>query len=227
MLTLYADTDQGEVALVRWSTTIGGWKSELDAEGNVGLRYKESPAGPRIWRDVIASPAWLPPPPTPDDDLIRNGRPDYGLFGPGYRSAYGLTMVMHHKVIPTDDEPRFADEGIRAHGSVSYRSILRGTSHGCHRLYNHLAVRLSSFLVDHRNHVRHGAIPANFARTMVHEGEEMSFRIRSRGYRFELTPPVEVEVLEGRIRGPVSRPPQGFRRLREELVADALAATAD
>ena len=31
----------------------------------------------------------------------------------------------------------------------------------------------------------------------VHEGQEMTIRLRSRGYLFELTPPVPVEVLEG------------------------------
>ena len=36
----------------------------------------------------------------------------------------------------------YADIDIRTHGSANYRSILRGSSHGCHRLFNHLAIRL-------------------------------------------------------------------------------------
>lgn len=243
-LTLYVSDGDSEIALVRWPTTIGGWKPESLPDGGVGLRYKESPPGERIWRDVIASPAWLPPPGTPDDELVRGpqGGPYRGrfeLFGPSYRSAYGLTMVMHHKVIEPDEEgeePRYVDEGIRAHGSVSYNSILRGTSHGCHRLYNHLAVRLSSFLLAHRNHERRGYMPARYLRTVTmertEEGEpldpqEIEIRLRTRGYRFELTPPVRVEVLEGRIRGHRQEPSLGFRRLRQELVADAVAQAAE
>ena len=59
---------------------------------------------------------------------------------------------------------------MRAHGSVSYGSILRGTSHGCHRLYNHLAVRLTGFLVRHRAHIRRGSIPARYLRDLVDAG---------------------------------------------------------
>ncbi len=229
VVTLYAQTEEGDIALVRWATTVGGWKPEIDEEGVVGLRYKESPPGPRIWRDVIASPAWLPPAGTPDSDLLRHGRPNHDILGPGYRSAYGLTMVMHHKVVPREEgeEPLFADEGIRVHGSVSYRSIGRGTSHGCHRLFNHLAVRLSSFLLAHRRHAIEGALPASWQRTVTHEESSHTLRVRSRGYRFELTPPVPVDVLEGRIRGPVRRAPAGFFRLPEEIAAEVAALEAD
>src|SRR5690606_37647570 len=115
----------------------------------------------RVWHDVIASPAWLPPPNTPPAELVRREErewvPNHDLFGPSYRSAYGLVMLMHHEMVERRDaEPLFRDEGIRTHGSVSYRSILRGTSHGCHRLFNHMAVRLASFVITHRNHVRRG-----------------------------------------------------------------------
>lgn len=128
--------------------------------------------------------------------------PNTALFGPGYRSAYGLTMIVHHRPAGEasgDEEP--VDEGIRVHGSVGYRSILTGTSHGCHRLFNHLAVRLSSFVLAHRRHERRGPIAAFYRREVVHAGRRLVFRIRSRGYRFELTPPIAVDVLEGRVVG--------------------------
>ena len=234
VITLYARDGGRDVALIRWSTTIGGWKPEVGPEGVVGLRYKNSPVGPVIWRDVIASPAWLPPPSSPDDELVTrfNGRwvPNHALFGPGYRSAYGLAMVMHHKVIPPREEggeTRYFDEGIRVHGSVSYRSILQGYSHGCHRLYNHLAVRLASFLIAHRNHVRRGSLDVQYSRRVMHEGVETTFRITSRGYHFELTPPVQMEVLEGNVRGPVHQPPQGFRALPQEIVQQVAAEAAE
>ena len=233
-LTVYAQTPEGEIALVQWPTTIGGWKPERSRSGGLGLRYKESPFGPRIWRDVVAAPAWLPPPSTPDDELVRRVPggsyvPNTSLFGPGYRSAYGLAMVMHHRVYEPrreGDAPTFADEGVRAHGSVGYGSILRGTSHGCHRLYNHLSVRLTGFLVRHRPHIRHGSISVRYARQVRAGGRQITFRITSRGYRYELTPPVPVNVLEGNVLGDTREAIDGFRPLPGRARADAQAAAA-
>ncbi len=235
-LTLLARDGEREVALVRWPTTIGGWKPERSRAGALGLRYKESPEGPRVWRDVIAAPAWLPPPSTPDDELVRRGPsgryvPNTALFGPGYRSAYGLALVMNHRVLPPDEEgqpPTLYDEGVRAHGSVSYGSILRGTSHGCHRLYNHLAVRMTGFLLAHRDHVRHGSIDVRYARRASSPTGPVTFRIRSRGYRYELTPPVEVSVLRGNVLGEAQEASGALRPLPGRAQADATAsAVAD
>lgn len=233
-VTLYARDGATEVALVRWPTTIGGWKPERSSSGGLGLRYKESPEGTRLWRDVIAAPAWLPPPSTPDDELVRRGPrgryvPNTSLFGPGYRSAYGLAMVMHHRVVPSrtpDGTPTLYDEGVRVHGSVSYGSILHGTSHGCHRLYNHLAVRLSGFLLAHREHVRHGSIDVLYRRRARSPSGVVDFRIRSRGYRYELTPPIEVNVLRGRVLGSTAEAPRGMRPLPRRAQADATASAA-
>lgn len=229
VLTLYAEHDGQEIALVRWPSTIGDWKAEQRSGGGTGLRYKESFVGERLWRDIIAAPAWLPPRSAPDEVLIRRDRgrivPNYSLFGPGYRSAFGLVMIIHHKLLEPEDpsadpeseeaQPRFYDQGIRTHGSVGYRSMTRGTSHGCHRLFNHLAIRMSSFLLRHREHTRHGSIRIRYHRRV--RGHR--FSITSRGYRYELTPPVEVNVLEGNIRGGVDEPITSFRPLREDLVA--------
>jgi hypothetical protein len=234
-LTLFAQDGDGEVALMRWPTTIGGWKPERTRGGAIGLRYKESPVGPRLWRDVVAAPAWLPPPSTPDDELVRRVPgsrryvPNTALFGPSYRSAYGLAMVMHTRVIPARDEgapPTLYDEGVRAHGSVSSGSILRGTSHGCHRLYNHLAVRMMGFLLAHRDHVRHGSMQVLYARHARSPGGVVTFRIRSRGYRYELTPPVEVNVLRSNVLGTLQEAPDGMRPLPRRAQADATATAA-
>lgn len=190
-----------DIPLFRWSTTIGGYQAEVLEDGTIGTRYKESPAGPRIWRDVVASPAWMPPSTTPDSELTSHGRPNQSIVGPGYRSAYGLLMVMHHQVLPPgrDGLPRFRDEGVRSHGSVSYHSMLEGFSHGCHRLFNHLALRLGGFLVRHRNHVVRGPIDAEYSRTILIDGVARSLRVDSRGYLYELTPPVDVNVLVGTV----------------------------
>ncbi len=220
-LTLYVDTAEGEVALIRWPTTIGGWQPERTPSGAVGLRYKESYVGPHVWREVVSSPAWLPPPSTPDAELIRRVRgrwvPNRALFGPGYHSAYGLVMLVLHAVVPPrsdEAEPTLVDRGIRVHGSVSYRSITSGTSHGCHRLYNHLAVRLAGFVLRHRAHTRHGSMPARYERTVRAHGVAVPLRIESRGYRFELTPPIPVDVLVGRIRGNLRAAPSGLLPLQ-------------
>ncbi|MBK6812776.1 MAG: L,D-transpeptidase family protein [Sandaracinaceae bacterium] len=235
VFTLYVTHEGQEIALARWATTIGGWKTERTPGGGVGMSYKESPVGQRIMRDIIASPAWLPPPSTPNEDMVRRVpgvgyRANNALFGPSYRSAYGMVMLMHHRVMPTraeGDPPRIHDEGIRTHGSVSYRSIVRGTSHGCHRLYNHLAVRLASFVLAHRPHQRHGSITVRYAKRFNYLGSYINFRIDSRGYRYELTPPMRVDVLEGTIRGARRAPVDGVRRLAGSAAASAVADTAD
>lgn len=54
----------------------------------------------------------------------------------------------------------------------------------------------------------------DFGREFEWEGEEYSFHIDSRGYLYELTPPVEIEVLEGNILGPRETPSRGFRNVR-------------
>lgn len=248
LLVMYVRHGGREIPLVRWNTTIGGWQPEINPAGGVGMRYKESDVGPRVWRDLIASPAWLPPASTPDDELLRRRRGEWvvkdSITGPGYDSAFGMAMVIHHLVRGDgSQESDWIDNGIRSHGSVSYRTILRGYSHGCHRLFNHLAVRMSSFLLAHRNHIVHGRIPANFRRELYPEPPEdqpdavvqpLTLEIDTRGYRFELTPPVPVEVLEGNVRGRPRRAPTGFfplpgqlqEQARQELASDPSTGAA-
>lgn len=238
-LVIYAQDAAGDIPLVRWNTTIGGWQEEIAPDGTVGMRYKNSDTGPRVWRDVIAGPAWLPPPSTPDEELLRERNGVWELktsiTGPGYESAYGLSLIVHHQVQPAraeGEEPHFWDNGIRSHGSVNYRSILRGYSHGCHRLFNHLAVRMTSFVLSHRNHSVRGQVPAAWSREFIVEDQEEPLRLEldTRGFLFELTPPVPVEVRRGRVRGQPRRPPEAYFPLPSELraaaEAQALAAEA-
>jgi hypothetical protein len=211
-LVLYARTSGGEVPLIRWNTTIGGFQPEQLADGRVVLRYKNSEPGARVWRELIAAPSWLPPDSTPDRELVsRVGRGRYALkrdvFGPGFASAYGLVMLQHDRELPSDaGAPRYADTLVRSHGSVNYRSILNGQSHGCHRLFNHLALRLASFLLLHRDHVHHGMLQTRYARRVHYQNVHQTLRIESRGYGYELTPPVPLVVTEGRMRGRRKRP---------------------
>lgn len=234
-LVLYARDGDLERALVRWPTTIGGWETEQLTGGQVGLRYKNSDVGPRVWRDLIASPAWLPPPSTPDADLVRRDplrgwRVKRDAFGPGFASAYGLVMLVQHVVLDpleVGGPVRYVDRGIRTHGSAAYPSILRGTSHGCHRLFNHLALRLGGFLLAHREHVRIGPEPVRYERRFRAHGRAFVLRIDSRGVRTELVPPVPVRVLEGHVLGHAQAPPIGLRPLPSALVARVRAATPD
>jgi hypothetical protein len=215
--TLYIQTSDGEIPLVRWPTTIGAWKAEkIDGE-HEELRYKESPVGRRYWRDVVAAPAWFPPPTTPDRELVRrraNGswKADDDGVGPGYRSAYGLVALLHHRaVVNPGGTTAFVDIEIRTHGSGNYRSILRGSSHGCHRLFNHMALRLGSFVLAHAEHQRRGLIDERYARTIHWKGKTLKLRAESRGYRYELEPPIPVDVLPGRTVRSKQQPPPAPR----------------
>ena len=74
-------------------------------------------------------------------------------------------MLIHDEPVG-DEANRWVDRGIRTHGSVDYRSIQSGTSHGCHRLYNQLVLRMSGFLLQHRSHVVRGKMHAGYQRTL-------------------------------------------------------------
>lgn len=203
-LTVVAQTAEGDVPLVRWATTIGAWKPEIADGEPEALRYKPSPVGRFYWRDLVVAPAWFPPPTTPDRELVRR-RPGGGwsadqvAVGPGYRSAYGLIALLHHRALTAGaDGVVFGDVEIRTHGSGNYRSILAGSSHGCHRLFNHLALRLGSFLLRHRESVRRGPVDQHYERIVRWKDQLFRLKASSRGYRFELDPPIPVDVLPGR-----------------------------
>ena len=158
--TLALVTEHGgkTLTLVRWRTTIGGWRLEQASDGHEYYRYKASEVGPRVIRQIVAGPVWIAPPSTPMRSLVKwkpvNGTTqpvvNYTQLGPGHLSAYGL--VAGYVVLPGKDGGPERDQGIRAHGSAEYLSMYsaNGYSHGCHRLPNHLAIRLFSFLLQRR-----------------------------------------------------------------------------
>ena len=213
--TLYVKWNDQDIPLITTNTTIGSWRSELAPDGYEYFRYKNSDVGPRIWKDIIAGPVWLPPDTSPSASLIKTvtykGRtvrvPNYDEFGPWYASAYGLVAGFHYR--PTQlksGEIKYLDNGIRSHGSVDYNSILRRYYHGCHRLYNHIAIRLFSFILTHKPFKRVGEIPSGFARTITVDEEDFVIRLDSRGYKYELIDPVPVVVETGNIRGAQKTP---------------------
>ncbi|MDX2091752.1 MAG: peptidoglycan-binding protein [Kofleriaceae bacterium] len=210
-LVLFAQDGDTKHALVRWPTTIGGW-SNVRAGGGTMKRWKESDVGPRQWRELFAAPTWLPPSSTPDQELVRwVGRGTWELkksiMGPGPMAAFGMMLLPHYQQVKdAAGRTKFVTNGIGTHGSAVVTSILNGSSHGCHRLYNQLAIRLGSFLLRHRNHVVRGQQPEFYRRTVRAMGTFQA-KIDTRGYRYELTPPVPVEVLPGNIRSERKVPP--------------------
>ncbi len=205
--TVYAEYRGQRIALARYGTTIGGWRSD-NVGGRLMWRYKNSPPGPRVWSRIIASPVWLPPESSPPRGLLTpvgNGRLEvnYDETGPSYASAYGLVAAYHQLYSEGEegDVQLGGDQGIRMHGSVDYMSIMRRHSHGCHRLHNHIAVRLMSFVLRHRPHTRRGQQVLGFRRNIEHEGRSYQMAIDAGGYVFRLERPLPVNVLEGRILG--------------------------
>lgn len=216
-LTLYADYQGQKLPLVRWRTTIGGWRAEQGSNGYEYYRYKGSDVGPRILRKISAGPVWIAPESTPIRSLVKNKKVNgryqnivnYDELGPGYLSAYGV--VAGYFVIPGQGDAPDVDRGIRAHGSSDYLSMYsaNGYSHGCHRLPNHLAIRLYDFILQHRNTIVHGDAPMDFARQFLYSDQVYEMRIPSRGFEFELDPPMSVNVLEGNIKGTLQKPVEG------------------
>ncbi|MDB4987283.1 MAG: hypothetical protein JWN04_2461 [Myxococcaceae bacterium] len=206
-----------KIPLASFGTTIGGWKSEL-IENVVWWKYKGSPPGEVLWKEIVSAPVWLPPASTPPRDLLKRrtkrtkGGPkwevNYHETGPSYASAYGLVAAYHrpYEATPEGGVRMVGDEGIRSHGSVDYMSIKRRHSHGCHRLHNHIAVRLFSFVVEHRPHARTGHQPTDFTMELEYEGEHHKIEIKPGGYVFRLDKPIFVTVEEGRIKGAVADP---------------------
>jgi hypothetical protein len=206
-----------KIPIARYGTTIGGWRSEQVGD-HLMWAYKGSPPGPRVWDEIVASPVWLPPDSTPPKSLLARRKKrkadeppyviNYHETGPSYASAYGLVAAYHRKYMEKSDGTIMigGDEGIRTHGSVDYMSIMRRHSHGCHRLLNHIAVRLMSFVLEHRPHTRVGNERLSFKKAFVFEDEDYLVDIKEGGYVFKLDTPLKINVNEGRIRGKLKRP---------------------
>lgn len=217
--TLFATYEGQRIGLVSWRTTIGGWKEEKRGAEEF-YKYKVSDVGPRIWRHVVAGPVWVPPKNTPTTDLVKYGVGGRivgsSTFGPGFASAYGLVAGFHVR------EGDGFDNQIRTHGTVNYMSVMRGFSHGCHRLFNYRAVRLFSFALRHRTFSRKGQSRLSYEHRFEHAGEEFQINLHTRGYYYELTPPIPVNVLEGRVRGKLKEPIEDYVKKPGQLYQEDL-----
>ena len=216
--TLYVKWRGERVPLVRWRTTVGGWRGELAADGQEYYRYKGSDVGPRVWRHIVAAPVWIPPASSPLGSMVKEKLvagmytrvTNYDETGPGYLSAYGLVAAIHEEMRKGPDGARFFDNGIRTHGSFDYMSLRGRFSHGCHRLHNQLALRLYSFVLRHRRFRVSGPVTLGFRRPFYSAGEVFEMRLPTRGFYRELQPPIPVDVLEGRIKGTQTKPVAGY-----------------
>lgn len=202
MLTIATVHQGATITLARLPTTIGGVQREKLPGGQIVTKKKSSPTGRFVWRHVWSQPSWYAPTTTPDDELVLwtdEGAVvnDEGI-GPGYRSAYGLIMIQHHRPPSTwQGQTVFGETGIRTHGTGNVRSIFRGgPSHGCHRLLPLHVGRLASFLLAHRTTHRDGPIRDIWERPLHSGGKHLVATRTVRGVRWELTPPVDLTVLE-------------------------------
>jgi hypothetical protein len=216
--TLYVKWRGERVPLVRWRTTVGGWRAELAGDGQEYYRYKGSDIGPRVWHHIVATPVWIPPPSSPLGGMTKERRvngtyqrvTNYDETGPGYLSAYGLVAAIHEEMRKGPDGARFFDNGIRTHGSFDYMSLRGRFSHGCHRLYNQSAMRLFSFVLGHRKVRTVGTIPLGYRRAFYSRGEVFEMRLPNRGFYYELDPPLPINVLEGTVKGTLVKPMTGY-----------------
>ena len=216
-LTLFTHWHGQKIPLCWWRTTIGSWRSEVHADGHVYMKYKNSDIGPRVWKNIVAAPVWVPPDGTPSKDLLtrkvldRNVGPvtvvNTDVMGPGFQSAYGLVLAIH-----VDPKRGGFDNQIRTHGSDDYTSIARRFSHGCHRLVNNRAVRMYDFVLRHRRFSRQGNVPLALKKRLEVDGQVYRYELKTRGYYYELDEPVPVNVLEGRIMGAVKKPITAYVR---------------
>jgi hypothetical protein len=212
--TLFVKWRGEKVPLASWRTTIGGWRTEVAADGEEYYRYKDSDVGARVWRHIVAAPVWLPPTSAPVGAMVKTkyvagAYPrvvNYDETGPGYLSAYGLVAGIHEQQRRRGGELAYFDNGIRTHGSFDYLSLRGRFSHGCHRLYNNLAVRMFSFVLGHRRAKVLGPMALGFRRTFYWEGEVYDMRLPTRGFYFQLEPPLPIETLKGKIKGKLQQP---------------------
>lgn len=207
--TIYTTWEGQKIPLARFGTTIGGWRTEW-IDNTEWWKYKESPAGPVVWSRIVAAPVWIPPDSSPPRGMLTRSAKGPLPFtvnlhemGPSYASAYGLVAAYHVRVGQNADGTYdfLGDEGIRTHGSVDYMSIMRRHSHGCHRLHNHIAIRLMSFVLAHRPHDRRGEEKIDVWRNWEYQGHAYSAHLTQGGYVFKLLRPIPVNVARGRVLG--------------------------
>ena len=160
------------------------------ADGQEYYRYKGSDVGPRVWRHIVTAPVWIPPATSP---LAIDGEGEAGGGNVRARDQLRRDRARIHVRLRNGggdprgdaqgpDGARFVDNGIRTHGSFDYPSLRGRFSHGCHRLYNQLAMRLFSFVLRAPAVRVTGPVAAGYRRAFYSKGEVFEMRLPNRGY---------------------------------------------
>ena len=216
-LVLYVDDDGTKRPLVRWPTTIGGWADQRLPERRArpaleGVRRRPA----RVARHLSPAPTWLPPKTTPDKDLVKNLYNGHWalkseIIGPGPHAAYGMVLLEHlQRVKLKDGTERFDDNGIGTHGSAE-RHLDRQRHQP--RLPPPLQPargpprRLPAPPPQPRGEGRADPAEGRPLRIVFHNDESFNAEIDTRGFLYELTPPVPVNVLKGHILSKRKIPP--------------------
>jgi len=152
--------------------------------------------GPRVIRNVVAGPVWIAPESTPIRTLVKT-KTVSGLW----QRVVNYDELGRDSSRPTDSSQAIwwcparaaSPTGTTASAprlvGVSLHVQREGYSHGCHRLPNHLAIRLYSFILHHRPMRILGDQPTNIARQFLLDNDVFELRVPSRGYQYVLEPP--------------------------------------
>ena len=209
-LTLFVKWRGERVPLVRWRTTVGGWRAELASDGQEYYRYKGSDVGPRVWRHIVAAPVWIPPPSSPlgvdgeREARQRHLRARHQLRRDRARVPVGLRAGRRH---PRGDAQRAGRRALlrqrHPHARlvrlpVAARALLARLPPPLQPAGDApLQLRARAPALARRR----ARSPLGFRRAFYSHGEVFEMRLPTRGYYRELDPPMPVDVLEGRIKG--------------------------
>lgn len=136
---------------------------------------------------------------TPDRELVHGDATGAMLaredLGPSYRGAFGVIAFVHLLEADEHGKVMLEDQGIRTHATGNLASLADAASHGCHRLLGEYAIRLADFILAHHGYSVRGDARTSYRR-VVHYGGTFRIAIDSLGYEIELTPPIDVDVLD-------------------------------
>ena len=209
-----------KLPLIKWRTTIGGWRAEQASDGYEYYRYKGSDVGERVIRQVVAGPVWVAPASTPIRSLVKPK-------AIGGKRQPGGQLRRARARLPV---------GLRPGGGLLRHP--RGGGQARHR-QRHPRARLGRVPVDVQPPRLFARLPpaaqppghpplfvrapppqdaggrrhAARARSASSSGARRSTRSASprKGFGYVLDPPLPVEVLEGEIKGELKDPHAGVR----------------
>jgi hypothetical protein len=201
-------------------------------------KYKDSDVGERVWKEIVAGPTWIPPASTPPRELLKRRK-----WKDGKPSAPSSTTARSAPATPpptASSPPTTSSEVKDAEGNVtaelrqpaSAPTAASTTCRSCAATRTAAtasttcrAVRLFSFILQHREFVREGQTKLGFGREFEWEDKQYKLSLKTRGYRYQVTRPIPVEVQRGRIQGKRKSPIEGY--VAKPIAADAEDPSAE